>query len=235
MEYERGLKYTEGRFDGVLEPGRYPVGRRTSVRVVDMRSRFASITGQEVLTSDGVTLKLSIAARFEVADPVVAINNVQEFEQTLYLLLQLALREIVGNAAIESLLEDRAAIGRQMMESASGKAQEIGLKLLDVEVKDIMFPGDLKRMFAQVVQARKEGEAALERARGETAALRNLANAARMVQENPALIQLRLLQQVQESSGNTFVIGIPSSATTLPVTTPPDASETQNRPEQSES
>jgi regulator of protease activity HflC (stomatin/prohibitin superfamily) len=71
---------------------------------------------------------------------------------------------------------------------------EIGVKLLSVEIRDLMLPGDLKRIFAQEVQARKEGLAALERARGERAALRSLANAARLVQDNPALLQLRLLQ-----------------------------------------
>jgi len=80
-----------------------------------------------------------------------------------------------------------------------------------------MFPGELKRTFAQVVTARKDGLAALERARGETAALRNLANAAKLVDANPALLQLRLLQQIAESAGNTIVLGLPSSATPLPL------------------
>ncbi|MGH9194482.1 MAG: hypothetical protein ACRD1T_01920, partial [Acidimicrobiia bacterium] len=91
------------------------------------------------------------------------------------------------------------------------------LGLLSVNLKDIMFPGDLKKMFAQVVQAQKAGLAALEKARGETAALRNLANAARMIEGNPALMQLRLLQQLAESTGNTLVLGFPSSQTPLPL------------------
>ena len=76
-----------------------------------------------------------------------------------------------------------------------------------INIKDIMFPGELKKIFAQEIRARKEGLAMLEKARGETAALRNLANAAKMVQDNPALLQLRML----ESSGNTFVCGIPNT------------------------
>lgn len=80
-----------------------------------------------------------------------------------------------------------------------------------------MFPGNLKQMFAQVVKARKEGQAALEKARGETAALRNLANAAKMIESHPNLLNLRLLQSVGESSGNTLVLGMPSQATTFPI------------------
>jgi len=83
-----------------------------------------------------------------------------------------------------------------------------------------MFPGDLKRVFAQVVQARKEGQAALEKARGETAALRNLANAARLVDGNPALLQLRLLQQLGSATGNTIVLALGATPGALPVPAP---------------
>jgi regulator of protease activity HflC (stomatin/prohibitin superfamily) len=80
-----------------------------------------------------------------------------------------------------------------------------------------MFPGKLKEMFAQVVQARKEGLAALEKARGETAALRSLANAAKMVEKSPALLQLRVIQSVEGSRGNTVILGLPSQSSLVPV------------------
>jgi regulator of protease activity HflC (stomatin/prohibitin superfamily) len=86
------------------------------------------------------------------------------------------------------------------------KAAELGIELSLVGIKDIMFPGDLKAIFAQVVNARKEGLATLERARGETAALRHLANAAKLLESNPALMQLRLLQALGEQPGNTVVL-----------------------------
>lgn len=98
------------------------------------------------------------------------------------------------------------------MELVKAKAADFGLRLITVSVKDIMFPGKLKEIFAQVVTARKEGLAALEKARGETAALRSLANAARMLEGNPNLLQLRLLQAVGESSGSTLVLGLPPAA-----------------------
>ena len=87
-----------------------------------------------------------------------------------------------------------------------------------------MFPGELKRTFAQVVTARKEGLAALERARGETAALRNLANAARTMEGNPALMQLRVLQEIGKSPGNTVVLGLPAAMSPLPLPLPPSGS-----------
>jgi regulator of protease activity HflC (stomatin/prohibitin superfamily) len=127
----------------------------------------------------------------------------------------MALREIVGTEKIEVLLGNRAAISTRLMELGSGKASELGLKLISADVKDIMFPGEMKKAFAQVVKAQKEGQAALERARGETAALRSLANAARAMDDNPNLLQLRALQALADSSGNTLVFGVPNAAVPL--------------------
>jgi hypothetical protein len=115
------------------------------------------------------------------------------------------------------VLARREEFGRTLLERTAGTAEELGLKLLGVNVKDVMFPGELKKIFAQVIQAQKEGQAALEKARGETAALRNLANAAKMIEGNPALLQLRLLQQLASSAGNTVVLGFPSTSTPFPL------------------
>ena len=116
-------------------------------------------------------------------------------------MLQLALREIVGGTKIDELLEARDGIGARLIELAAGPMGDLGLRLLGADIKDVMFPGELKKIFAQVAEARQEGMAALEKARGETAALRNLANAARMVESNPALLQLRTLQAVAGTAG----------------------------------
>jgi regulator of protease activity HflC (stomatin/prohibitin superfamily) len=218
LEYEKGLKYSKGRFKGVLGAGSYWICRYwTAVTKVDVRPRFVSITGQEVPSSDGVTLKVSIAAKYEIEQPDVAVNKVQSYEEALYLELQLALRGIISATKIDELLEKRSEFGERLMLLAADKAQQLGLRLLSVDIKDIMLPGQLKQIFSQVVKARKEGLAALERARGESAALRNLANAARVMQENPALMQLRLLQSLGESTGNTLVLGMPTGSTPLPV------------------
>lgn len=105
--------------------------------------------------------------------------------------------------------------GHVMVAIAGEPVGALGLRLLAADIKDIMFPGELKRIFAQVVQAKQEGLAALEKARGETAALRNLANAARAVADNPALLQLRMLQAVAGQPGSTLVVGVPGA---MPVT-----------------
>jgi len=103
-------------------------------------------------------------------------------------------------------------MGRHLYRYGARKAKGIQMAL---DVKDIMFPSDLKRIFAQVLKAQKEGLAALKKAGGETAALRNLANAAKMVKDNPALLQLRVLQTLEVGRGNSIVLGFPPEATPI--------------------
>src|SRR6202048_1275516 len=216
FEYQKALKYTKGRYEETLGPGQYwTLPSWSSIVPVDIRPEFITIQGQDVLSADGVTLKVSLAAEFHVADPNVAINKNVNFRTSLYLTLQMALREIVGKEKIDTLLENRAGISGKLMELTSGKASELGLKLVLADVKDIMFPGEMKKAFAQVVKAQKDGLAALERARGETAALRSLANAARMMDDNPNLLQLRALQTFADSGGNTLVLGLPNGSIPL--------------------
>lgn len=218
FEFQRGLRYRKGRFDKVLEPGQYWVlTTATIITPVDMRPTFTSLVGQDVLTGDGVPIKVSVAANYEVADPELAINRTANFAQALYLVLQLAVREVISGAKVDDLIENRAGFADKLRSLAQPAVQQMGLKLISADLKDLMVSGDLKKSFAQVVKARKEGQAALERARGETAALRSLANAARMVQENPELMQLRMLQVVSESTGSTLVVGMPTSSTPLPL------------------
>jgi len=218
IEYEKGIRYKNGRFDRVLEPGQYwYMPFFVMVEKIDVRPRIVSITGQEVLSSDGVTLKVSLAAGFEIVDPNVAVNKTHNFNESLYMELQLALREIIGAAEIETVLETRSELSRKLMGMTEDKVKVFGLRLISADVKDIMLPGKLKEIFAQVVNARQEGLAAIEKARGETAALRSLANTAKMIDTNPNLLQLRLVQTLGESSGNTLVLGMPPHETLVSI------------------
>jgi regulator of protease activity HflC (stomatin/prohibitin superfamily) len=220
-EYQKALKYHNGRCVAVLGAGRYWIlPFFTSVVPVDIRPEFLTIPSQDVLSADGVSLRVSLAAEFQVSDVSLAINKNANFRADLYLTLQIALREIVGKEKIETLVANRVAIGPKLMETAASKADSFGLKLLNADVKDVMFAGEMKTAFAQVVKAQKEGQAALERARGETAALRSLANAARMMDDNPNLLQLRALQSLADSKGNTLVLGLPGGS--LPIAKNPE-------------
>lgn len=215
-EYQKALQYKKGRYVATLGPGQYWISSlSTTIYPMDIRPEFTTVPGQDVLSADGVTVRVSLAAEFQVIDPYLAITRNSNFRASLYLFLQMALREIVSREKVDALVESRAGISARLMELTSAKATEMGLKLISADIKDLMFPGEMKKVFAQVVKAQKEGQAALERARGETAALRNLANAARAIDDNPNLLQLRALQALTDSGGNTLVLGLPPNSVPL--------------------
>lgn len=213
-DYERGLRYRRGRFSGLVDPGTHVTfPPLTEVHLIDGRPASMIVEGQEVLTSDGVPIKVSLAARYVVGDPVAAVTGDQSFGRAMYLELQLGIRDVVAGGTVDEVLAERARLGQAVLERTASKLARIGIELLACDVRDLMLPGELKRVFAGVVSARKEGEAALERVRAETAALRNLANAGRLVEENPGLLQLRMLQQLGGSSGNTVMLNMPDGVT----------------------
>ncbi|MEM7793307.1 MAG: slipin family protein [Cyanobacteria bacterium P01_C01_bin.118] len=207
FEYERGLKYVKGRFKQVVGPGHYWlwVFGSTTIRKIDMRPQYLSVPGQAVLTSDGVGLKVSLTAVYQVSDPAMAINQVADYRQGLYMIVQTGLRQMVSTVAMDDLLGN-TELNQQLLDITAGQVTQLGLQLTSLSIRDLMLPGELKKLYAQIVQARQEGLAQLERARGETAALRSLANAARLTNQNPTLLQLRLLQALEQSTGNTFHI-----------------------------
>jgi regulator of protease activity HflC (stomatin/prohibitin superfamily) len=218
FEYERGLEFSRGRFRGVLSPGSYlRLPGRTVFQRIDVRSTRLAVSGQEVLTSDGVAIKTSIAAAYHVADPAKAILGTESYQIAIHTELQLALRGITSGMPIEDLLKRRGELPAQLKEIAAPRLREIGIELEDASLRDLTFPGELKKIFAQVVKARQEGLAALEKARGETAALRNLANAAQLVERTPSLMQLRALQVLVQQPGNTLVLGMGGAATPIPL------------------
>ncbi|HYD41522.1 MAG TPA: slipin family protein [Anaeromyxobacter sp.] len=213
-DYEAGLLYRNGRFVRRLGAGSHLLlAPRREIRVLDLRRHFATVAGQEVLSLDHVGLKVSLAVSYEVAEPEAAAHRVRDHEEALHVLVQLALRAAVAAVRIEDLLAQRTELGRKLQAAVAPDAEAIGLRVHAVEVKDVMFPGELKKIFAEVVRAQKEGHAALERARGETAALRSLANAARLVQDSPALLELRALQSVAvaAANGGSVVLGVPQA------------------------
>lgn len=207
-DYERGLRFRQGRLVGLVDPGVHlTVGPFTELHAMDVRPTMIPVEGQEILTADGVAAKVSLVARYVVGDPVAAVTRDADFRRTTYLLLQLGLRNAVARRTLDEALAARAELGPEVREATAERLATIGVELLDVEVRDVMLPGELKRSFASVIVARKEGEAALERARSETAALRSLANAGHTLADNPGLLQLRILQELGASSGNTVVFG----------------------------
>ena len=219
-EYERGVRFVRGKFTGLADAGTtWFLKPTTEIRVLDVRPTSITIEGQEVMTSDRAALKISLVARYVIGDAAAYVMSDSASGRTMYLDIQLGLREVVASRSVDDILAARTTIGPEILELVAPQVMTIGIELTAVEVRDVMVPGDLKRAFAAVVAARHEGAAALERARGETAALRSLANAGRMVGDNPGLLSLRVVQELGRS-GNTVVLGLDGagSATTSSTT-----------------
>jgi regulator of protease activity HflC (stomatin/prohibitin superfamily) len=215
-ETEVGLRYRRGRYERQLGPGgHWLLGPGLRVDRIDARRRLMVVGSQEVLTSDSIQLRVSAVLAYRVVDAPRALHEVESYEQELHVAAQLALRTVVGEATAEDLLEQRLDHGGRLKELVSERAAGLGLEVFEVDVRDVMLPGDVKAAFAEVLRARAEGRAALERARGESAALRNLANAARALEGNPALMNLRLLQAITQDQGvpgtTRFVVHLPDS------------------------
>jgi regulator of protease activity HflC (stomatin/prohibitin superfamily) len=208
-EYERGLRFRKGRLVGEVGPGRYWLSPRVDALVkVDTRRRQMIVSGQEVLTSDRVPLKVSLVAEYSVADATRAVTQVETYQDALYGGLQLALREVLARKDLDEALGERGEIGSAILQAVAEQAGDFGVELRSVQVRDFMMAGGLRSAYSDVIQERQRGLAALERARGESAALRNLANAAELLERHPGLAHLRLLQAVEGSSGNRIVIAL---------------------------
>lgn len=203
LEHQRGVLYRNGRLTEVLAPGVYWSTARRQIVPVDVRKQLHQVPGQEILTSDGIAVKVSAALEYAVTDPMKMLNGSTNFVALVYSQAQLSLRSAVGELSLNELLAGREAISSRLLALLTPSIVELGAELSSARVLDIMLPADVRRAYALAVTAQKEGVAALERARGETAALRSLANAARTMQDHPGLLQLRAVQAIEASKGNT--------------------------------
>jgi hypothetical protein len=177
---------------------------------VDKREQTADVAGQEIITADKVTLRVNLVVTYLVTDALRAIQNSADHTQALYREAQLALRAAVGAKSLDALLADKESVGSEVRNSLTLRAQELGISVKSVGLRDIVLPGDMKTLLNQVIAATKEAEANLIRRREETAAARSQANTAKLLAENPLLIRLKELEMLKDVLANTnatFVLG----------------------------
>ena len=216
-EWEVGLLYEDGRFVRTLSPGRYrllgrPWAKAQSVTRVDTRRKVLAISGQELLTADGFSVRLNVTCDWRVVDAPTALHASENYLMEFYSAAQLALRGAVQGRTIDALLGDRAALGEEMQAALASSADRLGLEVCKVGLKDIVLPGELKKLLAKESEAVREGRAALAAVREEVATVRARANAAKLLGESPVLMRLRELEtieKVSEGAGNTVLVALP--------------------------
>ena len=202
--YERGLRFRDGRFVELLEPGRYPVARflvKERIEKVDLRLRTLVLTGQELMTADKVTVRLSALVGMRIVDPVAAVLKVVDAPGQLYGDVQLALRAFVGALELDTLLAEKARLGDTVRGAVAMQAQEYGVEIVNVGVRDLVLPGEMKAILNQVMEARKKAEAAVILRREEVAATRSLANTAQLLEKNPVLMRLKEFEALEKIAG----------------------------------
>lgn len=208
---EVGVLFVQGKIVGTLPAGRHAfwTGLQTvKVSTFGMRETVLDIPGQEILTADKVTLRLNAVACFRMADPIKVITQIDDANQALYREVQLALRTVIGNRELDTLLTDKEAVGLELANLVRQRAAGLGLEVQAIGIRDLILPGEMRELFNKVIEARKAAEANLIARREEAAALRHQTNAARMLAENPTLLRLRELETLEKvaTSGELKII-----------------------------
>jgi len=202
-----GLLYRRGKLIAALAPGLYARwGTHFRLQCLDRRQVLLVVAGQEVLTADNVAVKLSVVLTTQLVDAAKAVLTADNPMGHIYSATQTAIRTVVAGVTLEALLGQRVAFAAQLRELVAPAAATLGVQIHAAEVRDVMLPGDLRKAFSETLKARQEGQAALERARGESAALRSLANAARLLEGHPALATLRFLQTLEGSGSRQTLV-----------------------------
>ncbi|MCP4138620.1 MAG: slipin family protein [bacterium] len=211
--YETGLLTFDGEYQRILKPGKYHFLNgytKVGVEKVDMRQQQLDITGQEIMTRDKVTLRLNFVAQYKIADPVKAVLDIKNFQNQLYVLVQLILREYVGMYKLDELMEKKEEVGTFVLERLGKDAKEWGITFMYAGVKDIILPGEMKTILSKVIEAEKQAQANIITRREETASTRSLLNTAKLMEDNPVLLKLKELEYVEQISNkitNLSVIG----------------------------
>jgi len=205
-ELQHVVRVRDGVVEGPLGPGRHWLSKRRD-RIVTLPAVPQSqiVGGQEILTADGVTIRATVALTTQIVDPVLALRA-GDWHAQLHVDVQLALRAVVTGSGLEDLVANRTVLDEPLQVAAATAAAPMGVEVTKLAVRDVVVPGEQRKLLSQIVEAKLAAQAALERARGETAALRSLSNAASLLRENPDLYRVRLLQEIANSSGNTFMI-----------------------------
>ena len=206
-----GVSFQDGDYVETLAPGQYAFWKNVAdskVVKVDMREQALDVAGQEIMTSDKVTLRMNALVTYRITDARKAVMAADGVKQSLYREAQLALRAVVGTRDLDSFLTDKDAVTGEFGEQVRKRAGDLGLEIVSVGVRDVILPGDMKDLMNKVIEAKKAAEANLISRREETAAMRSQANTAKLLADNPTLMRLRELEVLEKvaTSGDLKVV-----------------------------
>ena len=212
-EYERGIKFTCGKFSGIMNPGwRIVLPIFQSYRKIDIRTKVIDVPEQEVITKDNVSVKINAVIYYNIFDASKSILSVENFHYAVSQLAQTTMRNAVGSVTLDELLSSREKISDEICLIVDKATDSWGIKVENVELKDVSLPGEMKRVIAKVAEAEREKMAVITKAAGELEASKNLAEAAKELSNSPGALHLRTLATINDVSSdqsNTIIFAIP--------------------------
>ena len=212
-QYERGIRFTFGKYTGIMEPGWrmvWPIVQ--SYRRVDIRTKAVDVPDQEAITKDNVSNRISAVIYYKVVDASKAVLEVEDFFFAVHQLAQTTMRNVVGEVELNELLANRDKIAERIRSIVVETTTSWGLEVLAVELKDIILPEDMKRTMAKQAEAEREKKATIINSEGEVIAAENLAKAANLMAKSPGALHLRTLNSINDISSdqsNTVVFALP--------------------------
>lgn len=212
-EYERGVKFTLGKFSGVMKPGlKFVMPIIQSWDRVDIRVKAVDVPNQESITKDNITVGINAVIYYKVADSKKAIIEVENYNYAISQLAQTSMRNIVGEVELDELLGNRDDVSERIRAIVDKATDPWGIKVDSVELKDITLAEEMKRVIGKQAEAEREKRAVIIKAEGEVIASNNMAKAAKTLATAPGALHLRTLQTLNDLSSdksNTIVFGVP--------------------------
>ncbi len=212
-QYQRGVKFSLGRYTSTIQPGwRLVIPIFQSITKVDIRIVVVDVPDQDAITRDNVSVKVNAVLYYKVIDAKLAIIEVENFDYAVSQLAQTTMRDIVGETELDELLTKRDAISKRIKSIVDQATDPWGIKVVAVELKHIELPEEMRRTIAKQAEAEREKRAVIIKAEGEVTAAKNMSTAARMLSEADGALHLRTLQSINDLSSdqsNTVVFAVP--------------------------
>lgn len=194
-EYKRALKFRFGKYVKILNPGlRWIIPIIETVQIVDIRVITINIVSQEVMTEDNVPCSIDGVVFFRISDPERAVLEVEEFKFAISQLSQAALRDVCGKVELDTILSKREEMGNNIKLIVMEETSEWGIEIIDVKIKDIQLPENMRRMMANQAEAERSRRARIILAEAEEQAADKLLQAGKLIDQSPSAIKLRLYQ-----------------------------------------
>mgnify|MGYP000235803971 CR=1 FL=1 len=212
-EYERGVLFTIGKYSGLKQPGwRIVLPIVQSMDKVDMRVKAVDVPQQQAITKDNIPVRVNAVIYYKVADADRVILEVENFRLAMSELAQTTMRNVVGKVELDELLAERAKLSNRIKTIVDEASDPWGIKVDNVELKDVILPQNMERTIAKQAEAERERRAVIIKAEGEVASANNMAEAARRLSATPGALHLRTLQSLNDLSSdqsNTVIFAVP--------------------------